>query len=314
MAVNWCFLRMMDEWGLVRRGMRVLDIGSSNLYNAPAYEIAAFIRKHDPGMPETRVLAEAERLAVGSYVDPVLGATNKTFLGELFDAVGIEYLSFDIAVGYKTEVADLNSYTLPARHRGAFDMVLNFGTTEHIIHQYNSFKTIHDATRPGGIMWNALPGGGYVDHCYFTYHPRFFLDLAAANGYSLERYWISVGQPCHVFDGLADYASVFPAVADFLTNPKGRPQSVENVSLPDVGINAIYRKTSDHPFRASIERSTSVGTVPDSVLKAYGDQQVFMSQTRPMWESLRLRIKPFVKPWLKPLLSAVRGRSSRRSG
>ena len=308
MAVNWCFVSMMDQWGLLRPGMRVLDIGSSNLYNATAPEIAAFFRKYNPAMPEARVMSEAERLAAGSYVDPVRGASNKTFLGEVFDAVGIGYLSFDIAVGYKTEVADFNTYTLPARHRGAFDLVLNFGTTEHIIHQFNSFKIIHEAARPGGVIWNQLPGGGYVDHCYFTYHPRFFLDLAMANGYGVERYWISVGQPCRVFDGLAEYAGAFPAVADFLANPKGRPQLVENVALPDVGINAVYRKTSDRPFRASIERTTSVGAVPDSVMKAYTDGPVRPALLSRVWRGMKRRIKPIVKPVLKPLLSAMRGR------
>ena len=42
---------------------------------------------------------------------------------------------------------------------------------------------MHELTRPGGFMLHALPHQGGPDHGFYNYHPTFFHDLAAANGY-----------------------------------------------------------------------------------------------------------------------------------
>ena len=269
MAVNWPFVLMLDDWGLLRPGTRVLDIGTSNIYNLHADEVAALIARHNRRLPAAEVRRLAERLADGSGVGPDGVATNRTWVGELFEAVGMEYHSFDVARMYKTEVLDLNRDRLPERHRGRFDLVLNFGTTEHVFNQVNAFEVIHDAAAVGGLVWHQLPSAGHVSHCYFTYHPRLFLDLARTNGYEVVRYWVSVGGTSGAFDGLEDYAADLPAVADFLYRWDTRPQPSECVAVPDVAVNAIYRKTADRPFRIPLETTTSAGRLSAAVAAAY---------------------------------------------
>lgn len=269
MAVNWPFVLMLDDWGLLRPGTRVLDVGTSNVYNVPADEAAALISRHNRRLPAADARRLAERLAAGSGVGPDGVALNRAWLGEVFDAVGVEYHSFDVAEMYRTEVFDLNRDRLPERHRGRFDLVLNFGTTEHVFNQFNAFEVIHDAVAPGGVVWHQLPSAGHVGHCYFTYHPRLFLDMARTNGYELLRYWVSVGGASGAFDGLEDYAADLPAIADFLYRWDTRPQPTECVPVPDVAVNALYRKTADRPFRVPLETTTSAGRLPESVTAAY---------------------------------------------
>jgi hypothetical protein len=45
----------------------------------------------------------------------------------------------------------LNHEPTPQKFVGDFDLVVNFGTTEHLLNQYNAFKVIHDATKVGGV-------------------------------------------------------------------------------------------------------------------------------------------------------------------
>jgi hypothetical protein len=306
MGIHWEYVKLMDRRGMLSPGTRILDIGSSNLYCADADEVAEFLVKYAPGMPAGEIRALATRLADGSGYDPVKGGLNRSFAGELFDAAGMDYLSFDIAQGYKTVVLDFNNRPLPANYRAAFDLVLNFGTTEHVFHQFNSFKIIHEATTPGGWVWHQLPAVGFTDHCYFTYTGRFFFELASYNGYELSGFWFGAGGQTNLFDSVRSYASYYPVLAELLENPAASPQPVADVAIPNVCINAILRKADDRPFMGSIERSTSVGDIPTDVLEAYHAGTAAASHPavpdhRPgLWAAVRARVRP--------ILSTIRSR------
>jgi hypothetical protein len=77
---------------------------------------------------------------------------------------------------------DLNE-PLPIIDR--FDLVTNLGTTEHVFNQFQAFKSIHEMTKPSGIMIHSLPNQGCFDHGFYNYHPTFFYDLCEANKYEL---------------------------------------------------------------------------------------------------------------------------------
>jgi SAM-dependent methyltransferase len=78
---------------------------------------------------------------------------------------------------------DLNRGRVPRRLRGAFDLIVNAGTTEHVANQMNAFRIIHHLVRVGGVMYHELPAGGLVDHGLVSYQPKFFNMLANFNGY-----------------------------------------------------------------------------------------------------------------------------------
>ena len=66
-----------------------------------------------------------------------------------------------------------------------FDMVTNYGTTEHVLGgQYEAFQNIHNFTKVGGAMIHCIPMVGYFKrHCRYHYYPDFATVLAEENGY-----------------------------------------------------------------------------------------------------------------------------------
>jgi SAM-dependent methyltransferase len=272
MGIAFQYVRKMDELGLLRPGMSILDVGSSNLYSASPQEIADFVRKYAPS-PGGAIEEFAARLARGSAYDPVKGGLNESFVGELFEKAGMEYVSIDIADGYRTVILDLNRSELPPEFRGKFDLVLNFGTTEHVLNQFNCFKVIHDATKLGGHIYHALPAVGYVDHGYITYTAKCFFDVAGYNEYEIVDLWFEASSARNdLYASVRSYRAYFPAlerrIAELESDRPSKP--LNDFQIPDVSINVIYHKRNDKPFRGALETTTSVGNIPLEVTTAYG--------------------------------------------
>jgi len=253
MGFSWQYMKKIEQHGLIRPGMKLLDIGSSNLYSADAEELEAFIKRYKPDCSESETKETADRLATGSTYVVGKGGTNDAFLGELIDAAGLEYWSFDIADGYKTEILDFNTQSLPDHHRNAWDLVLNFGTTEHVFDQLNSFKIIHEATKVGGTIFHQLPSVGYIDHCYFNYSAPFFFELAKRNRYRLVDFWYDgPGPPIDLNRSAKAYKRQFPFLKDYL---KSEPSAaLDRLQVPDISIDVILEKTSDAPFVGEVEK------------------------------------------------------------
>jgi len=66
-----------------------------------------------------------------------------------------------------------------------FDIVTNFGTTEHIFNQLSCFENIHNMCKLNGYIIHSLPIVGFSNHCFFNYHSTFFEHLARVNKYQL---------------------------------------------------------------------------------------------------------------------------------
>src|SRR6202008_3458775 len=78
---------------------------------------------------------------------------------------------------------DLNYDSVSKDELGRYQLVTNFGTTEHVANQLNAFKVIHDLVRHGGVMIHHLPMQGMLNHGLVNYNPKFFWMLARSNGY-----------------------------------------------------------------------------------------------------------------------------------
>ncbi len=85
---------------------------------------------------------------------------------------------------------DLNQ---PVELDQTFDLVFNFGTGEHIFNVYQFFKTIHELTKPGGLMLHVMPFQGWVDHGFFNFQPTLYWDLAESNNYDVVgfSFWLA---------------------------------------------------------------------------------------------------------------------------
>ena len=276
MGISLAMIEKMQSLGLFGKGrISVLDIGSSNLYSASTDRIEQFLGAH--GVAASREVAQfAEKLAKGSEYDPVHGGINGSFVGELFEKAGMKYAAIDIADGYRTTILDLNHSPAPPHFVGAFELVLNFGTTEHLLNQYNAFRVMHDSTRVGGYIVHSLPGVGYSNHGYFTYTPRCFFDLAGYNEYEIADFWFEgPGGGNDLYAPVRDYRSYFPTLERTLTDQQQTEtgRKVAALNIPDVGIVVVYRKVKPRPFMGALEKSTSVGNVPNSVTSVYTSGQ-----------------------------------------
>jgi hypothetical protein len=226
---------------LPRDKCRILDLGTSCLVGA-THETCLEFLEYFIGPDVRKIDASALDKIVASST-PTTGVRT-TYLYELLDLIPqVEYLAFDIAPDPRTFAFDLNGQRLERRMRAHYDVVLNFGTTEHVVNQFHSFKTVHDLLAPGGIAFHQVPSIGYSDHGYFAYEPKFFQHLADANGYEVVDMWLtptggSAFPPTDVREYGQEMASTAPQKRDLLW------WYVLNVAL---------RKTSTAEFRLGLD-------------------------------------------------------------
>jgi hypothetical protein len=246
---------------------RVLDIGCSNVHTMTKEQLVAFVRARNDVWEKASLERWAEYAALGGHYDSEIGGANGAWLGDLLTRAGIPYHAFDIFPGYKTELLDLNVDSPAPRHLNAYDVVFNFGTTEHLIGQLNAFKVIHDVTAPGGVIYHDLPMNGYLDHGYFCYNPMLFVELAEANGYELLRLSFTGS-----LAGESIARTFYAKYADrpYLQRRSDRAADWETTTIPTNSISVIVRKVADRPFRASLEVSTTVGDVTSDIGDRYG--------------------------------------------
>ena len=276
MGISFQMIQKMQELKLMpEKHTAVLDIGSSNLYSASKDEILQFLSSR--GITKTTQLSSfAERLATDSLYDYGGSSKNTAFVGELFEKAGFKYDAIDIADGYKTTILDLNHESAPTDFVGAYDLVLNFGTTEHLLNQYNAFKVIHDATKVGGYIVHQLPSVGFSDHGYFTYTPRCMFDMAGYNNYEVAGFWFEgpAGEN-DLYAPLKNYLTYFPNLSQPISEKEVTEQGklISELHLPDIAITIIYKKVKEKAFLGALERSTSVGDVPSLISEGYAQEQ-----------------------------------------
>jgi hypothetical protein len=97
----------------------------------------------------------------------------------------IEHVSMDLNQRDGALLVDLSKPVDP-QFRCRFNMVTNYGTTEHVSDQYQVFKNINDMCVLGGVMIHALVlPGNWPEHCRYYYDANFQHYLADLCGYTI---------------------------------------------------------------------------------------------------------------------------------
>lgn len=114
---------------------------------------------------------------------------------EYYENRGVAHVSFDLNGQHGALAVDLARPIADAEWRGAFDIVTNSGTTEHVEPleaQHTCFMNIHDCLKVGGISVHLVPDldeleqrGRWKNHCNNYYTAGFFDTLAALNDYTV---------------------------------------------------------------------------------------------------------------------------------
>lgn len=116
---------------------------------------------------------------------------------ELYESLGCgSYLSLDANGRDGAAVIDLNrplDFQGKRNLFGRFDLVTDFGTTEHIFEIGQAWRTIHDICKPGGIIAFLKPHQGHASHCFYNVNEAFFRDIAKANDYDIMALRLFVG-------------------------------------------------------------------------------------------------------------------------
>lgn len=180
-ALEYFLLAELAGAGVLPPEPAVLELGEANWYgDVPLDRLAADIRAGR--------LAATEKKALLARLDRAAGRTDDMRLFE------IAKVALNLFTGYRSLISiDLNGASslrfdlnqpVPLDRR--FDLILDLGTAEHVFNIHQLFKTVHDLTRPGGLMIHGTPFTGWIDHGFYSFQPTFYWDLAAANGYAMK--------------------------------------------------------------------------------------------------------------------------------
>jgi hypothetical protein len=266
-------LMQLHAAGHLPNGGAIMELGAQELYckgeGNLVRETIRYFAQHNPGIRRAESYSDAE---IGAFAD-------KGLIGRLLTACGFTYKALDIFEAENTIQFDLNLHSPGEELRGKFDLVTNFGTTEHIINQFLAMKSMHEMAKVGGLVWHELPLAGYHMHGYFSYNPLLFQHLASANGYRV------------VIQNYAKSLKGTPAPSAMTSN--GWPDK----DYFDCGIEFAMQKTSDAPFRMPLETSTSLGLNRalwgDS--NPYSDRPPALGSGESDWDVQRDLVRRFAK-------------------
>jgi Methyltransferase domain len=245
---------------LLPLGARIAELGTQNLWCAgdAAVQFLRFFQERGAKVSMTET--EAIKVANGGY------------LGSLLSGVGFDYTAFDIFEAPNTRLMDLNIHFVPSDLQSKFDLVTNYGTTEHVLNQMLAMRSVHDLAKPGGLIHHDLPFGGYYLHCYFKYNAGVFHDLATANGYRLIFQEISSGKWRQTPSALRD--------AGFADR-----------KFRDYGIEIVVQKTTDAAFKIPVDNISSA--VVSEAAWTSGETNVAVSPVLPVDPKTLLARMPF---------------------
>jgi len=261
MGTGWkdldLIVRLTNE-GYISAGTSIIEIGAQQLANdilrdkeklgqlGKIFGVTTALRLPEP-TPSVIVHGNVEHL--DSAAPPAR---------DVWTWLGFDYAAIDIDGSPGSIPLDLNFDEVPKKFRKRFQLVTNFGTTEHVANQLQAFKIIHDLVAPDGIMIHAVPSQGYLNHGLVNYNPKFFWMLARSNGYK----WIYSDftlsdEPYSLPENIRDDVRVFENTID---------QRAKNYRAADCGIIVALQKVVDIEFVPPIDVPTGT-VVSDKNLK-----------------------------------------------
>lgn len=102
-----------------------------------------------------------------------------------FTKKGATHTSFDIN-GKDGSVPINLCESIDNKWKNKFDIVTNYGTSEHVENQWMVFKNINDMCKIDGMMIHSIPMfGSWRGHCPFHYKSDFPEDICDICGYKL---------------------------------------------------------------------------------------------------------------------------------
>jgi len=217
------------ELNLFKNKESIINIGSFDLIEYVDIDLAMkLLNSLNLKANEDEIYSHIEKKRISSKILwKKLGLKESVFI----DADGVhDSLSYDLNLDIKQE------YNFDKK----FDVVTNFGTTEHVFNQYQVFKNIHNLCKKDGIIIHSLPIQGAWEHGMYNYHPNFFFALADKNNYKIEYFGIR-------HKDLQNYNIVE------LKEPEIKPFLKEINAYDTMGSVVILRKQDNEEFKIPLQ-------------------------------------------------------------
>lgn len=250
-------LMLLKRQGHIPNGSSVIEIGAQQLDDS-------FIKETDDIAAAGRLFGRAAappsfvRTGPRDTTNPLAGAPLSR---DFWAWLGLDYASIDIDGTPGSIPLDLNHDEVPADLIGRFALVTNFGTTEHVANQVQSFKIIHDLAAAGAIMLHVVPASGMLNHGFISYNPKFFWMLRRSNGYIVAYMTMSRSDPDSEFPkDVTDYLSLYdpPVQSRF-----------GNCRIPEIALIVALQKIYDMPFISPIDVQTGTTTEDVALRERY---------------------------------------------
>jgi hypothetical protein len=250
-------LMTLKRRGYIPNGSAVIEIGAQQLdesFIGATNDIAATGRFFGITSPPPSFAWTGPRSDTNLLAGAPLARAFWTWLG-------LNYASIDIDGSPGSIALDLNYDEVPADLVGRYDIVTNFGTTEHVANQLQSFKIIHDLAAAGAIMLHVLPASGTPNHGLVSYNPKFFWMLGRSNGYKIA--FMTMGQS-ERDAGLPD------DLVEFLTlyEPQAKSEFAA-YRMPVTSVVVALQKVFDTPFVAPLDVPTGTTTEHAALRERY---------------------------------------------
>jgi SAM-dependent methyltransferase len=208
--------RWLDE-GWLFAGARLIEFGAQEFYCDP-----------QAAREQTRTFLSA-RGKSPAEIEAAIGRSGAISVAAVYRALGIDYVAIDVDEAYGSTFFDLNTFAPPPEWVGAFDMVNNEGTIEHLINPINGFQVTHELLKQGGVARHSTPLAGLGDHGLFHATSGFYLAMLNENRYEL-------------LDARANFEPPRPWDDQLF-------KAAEPHDLPSVWGSIVYRKQIDEAFR-----------------------------------------------------------------
>jgi hypothetical protein len=149
MGITNLSLNRMKRFGCLQQGVKMLELGCQNIY----------VQGYSP---------------------------TTTSLEQFPKEFGVDMETWDILGCQNSKVVDLRK-AVPKSEHLKYDVVTDFGTTEHVDGKYyQARKNIHDVCRVGGLMIHETPlTGHWIGHGHNYLTTNFYNQLANAMKYEV---------------------------------------------------------------------------------------------------------------------------------
>ncbi len=254
-------LLMLRRNGHIPDRARVVELGAQQL----SHDLLAsrelikefgetFKKSGEPPLPQAQ--GEAKFDGVEQLLDPDAPMARRMWLW-----LGLEYAAIDIDGTPDSIPLDLNFDGVPQAEMGKYDVVTNYGTTEHVANQMNALKIVHDLAAPEGIMIHNLPCQGNFNHGLLNYSPKFFWMLARSNEYRwLYLDYVDSGISYELPQNLME--SVRPYQADI-------EQRMAAYRVSNTALVVVLQKRRARPFVPPIDVPNNTRTSNQNLLRRY---------------------------------------------